>query len=101
MSVMKVGVGNNTNSMPSQDSLVHNGHTNLSYGTKPETTHVWVPADGSTGIGAPRTDGQNKGALFQSEGSTLTIHDIHYTVKVKEKACGCASKDKEILKGVK
>lgn len=98
MSAAKIGVGSNVYSIQTQDGLLQNGHAK-SYGSKPDATHVWMPTEGTTGNGRAHTDLNH--TAKQTEGSTLTIHDIHYTVKVKQKACGCSSQNKAILKGIK
>lgn len=98
VTVVRIGVADNTMDMPlaTQGKLVRNGNVNPTYGSKAEDTHVWVPAEGDTSPGK----GQTRQGL-PTEGSTLTIHDIHYSVKVKDKACSCSSRDKAILKGIK
>jgi len=86
-------------SVQTQESLVPNDNSK-SYGTKSDSTHVWVPTDGDTPANGPTCTGLNH-KVGPQKGSTLTIHDINYTVKVKEKACGCSSQNKDILKDVK
>ena len=83
-----------------QDSLVQNG-TNISYGVKSESTHVWVPCDESKQGKEKATINRNFSTSgMVKKGSTITIHDIRYTVKVKTKACCGATEDKAILKGI-
>lgn len=68
---------------------------------KPEATHVWVPADGHDAKNGIANGFQGKAPMMQKGGSTLTIHDGNYAVQVKEKTCGCGTKDKQILKNVR
>ncbi|KAH3871078.1 broad substrate specificity ATP-binding cassette transporter ABCG2-like isoform X2 [Dreissena polymorpha] len=73
-------------------------HHDNSYGTKQESTHVWVEVPG--GGGKRAGVGNKVEPLEAGQGSTLSAHDIHYSVPVKEKACSCATKQKQILKGI-
>lgn len=84
-----------------QDSLLQNGSKN-SYGISPDATHVWIPSGEKNGTAAEKTGiNRNVSTVGNSgKGSTLTIHDINYTVKVKTKACCGKTEDKAILKGV-
>ncbi|XP_052785141.1 broad substrate specificity ATP-binding cassette transporter ABCG2-like isoform X2 [Mya arenaria] len=83
--------------MSEKDPLV-NGHTNpSSYGVKADT-HVWVPVDEKTEH--RRVGNGSSFPMQQKGGSTLTIHNINYTVQVKEKTCSCSTQDKAILKGI-
>ncbi|XP_060589501.1 broad substrate specificity ATP-binding cassette transporter ABCG2-like isoform X2 [Ruditapes philippinarum] len=85
-----------------QDSLVQNG-TNNSYGIKPDATHIWVPAEGNkqgSGKESSKINRNFSTGTTVGKGSTITIHDINYTVKVKTKACCGKTTDKAILKGI-
>lgn len=81
-----------------QDSLLQNG-SKSSYGINPDATHVWIPSGEKNGTAAEKT-GITRNVSTVGKGSTLTIHDIKYTVKVKTKACCGKTEDKAILKGV-
>ncbi|XP_053393645.1 broad substrate specificity ATP-binding cassette transporter ABCG2-like isoform X2 [Mercenaria mercenaria] len=92
-----------TNKSYTQDSLIQSG-TNNSYGVKSDATHIWIPAGEKSqhvnGTGKSEIN-RNLSVLSPAEkGSTLTIHDIKYTVKVKTKACCGTTEDKAILKGI-
>lgn len=85
--------------MSETDGLLGNGTKN-SYGINPDATHVWIPTEDKM---EPQNSKMNRNVSTIStveKGSTLTIHDIRYTVKVKTKTCFGKTEDKAILKGI-
>lgn len=82
-----------------QDPLVGSQKKTPYNGLKNDATHVWIASDEK-----PVTNGRSDTGLKRQfsgvkKGSTLTIHDIQYTVKVRQKGC-CGTEDKIILKGI-
>ncbi|KAL4240249.1 ATP-binding cassette sub- G member 2 [Mactra antiquata] len=75
----------------SQDQLLGNGNPKK---YNQDATHVWVekPVNGTQHHSLPMST--------KALGSTLTIHDIVYKVKVKAKGCCKGTVDKEILKNI-
>ena len=85
-----------------QEHLI-NGKQNTNYGSKSDgPTHVWVPADsGRNGdLSSNAKTHLTRVPSVVERGSSLTVHNIRYTVKVKAKGCCAGTEDKEILKNI-